>query len=214
MTPEYIFVHHTAVSYEKNPDQWQATDNYHRGKGWGGGGYNYEISKVGGVHQFREDGSPTAAQYQQNMNDGRAISICLDGNFDIEVPTDEQCRALYELITEKMNEFDIPRQNVFPHRHVAKYKSCWGRLVPTDIMSYLEGRLQINAVPDWAEETVQVFTDEKIATEWGRPHEDLTNEELGYIMYRLGLSKRLHKHVSKLEFCHMMFKAGFKERKQ
>ena len=56
-TPQYIFIHHTFVSYTKNADQWRATDNYHREKGWGGGGYNYEVAANGSIHQFRADGT-------------------------------------------------------------------------------------------------------------------------------------------------------------
>jgi len=146
-TPTHIFVHHTAVSYDKNPDQWNATNNYHRDK-WGVesslgyyAGYNYEISKIGSIKQFRVDGEVTVAQYQKNMNDGRAISICLDGNFDIEDPTDDQVKVLYSLIETKMKQYGIKRENIKPHRHVAP-KTCWGSRLPDDVMGYLEERLK------------------------------------------------------------------------
>lgn len=157
-TPQYVFIHHTAVSYNKNPDQWKATDNYHRGKGWGGGGYNYEISKAGAVHQFREDGATTAAQYQDNMNDGRAISICLDGNFDGELPTAEQKEAVAKLLKEKMEKYNIPKENVFCHRHVATYKSCPGKLLPDDIYSYFISMAKKDTnipILNWAVEAVE-----------------------------------------------------------
>jgi len=123
--PQYIFIHHTAVSYTKNPDQAEATDNYHKQQ-WNMisslgfyGGYNYEISAAGKVTQFRVDGEITAAQYQENMNDGRAISIALDGNFDSELPTEAQMLAIKELILAKMEEFNIPIENIKKHRDVA-----------------------------------------------------------------------------------------------
>jgi len=206
--PLYIFGHHTAVSYDKNPDQWEATDRYHRDKGWGGGGYNYEISKMGGIHQFREDGTPTAAQYQQNMNDGRAISIAVDGNFDIELPTDEQCRALYDLVKRKMEQYDIPRENVFPHRKVAGYKSCWGRLLPDDILDYLETRLGVDTTPPEFKEAIQVSVDEDIANHWDYPNKDITNEELCFIFYRIGWTEKLHEKLSKAEVVHILHKQG------
>lgn len=205
-TPTYIFGHHTAVSYKDNPDQWQATDNYHRNKGWGGGGYNYEISMLGSVHQFRQDGDPTAAQYQQSMNDGRAISIAVDGNFDIEYPTDEQCRALYDLVISKMEEFSIPRENVFPHRHVAGYKSCWGRLLPDDILDYLETRLGIDPTAEYLKPSIQKSIDEDIATHWDYPNRVLTNAELCFLLYRIGWTNKLHKEISKAEFVHILDK--------
>lgn len=152
-TPQYIFIHHTAVSYKKNPKQWPATDAYHKGKGWGGGGYNYEIAADGSVHQFRKDGSITAAQYQKSMNDGRAISICLDGNFDIEDPTPEQMAAVKKLIEEKMEAYKIPKQNVYPHRYVAGYKTCCGSRVPDNVFEYFVGS-QPQEAPDWAKNAV------------------------------------------------------------
>lgn len=132
---QYIFIHHTAVSYQKNPDQWEATDNYHKSKGWGQGGYNYEVAKDGSIHQFREDGSITAAQYQEKMNDGRALSICLDGNFDEELPTEEQKATLAKFLQEKMAAYNIPKENIFGHRHIAP-KTCPGKLLPDDLYSY------------------------------------------------------------------------------
>lgn len=157
--PRYIFIHHTAVSYDKNPDQWKATDKYHKSKGWGGGGYNYEIAKNGSIHQFREDGAVTAAQYQQNMNDGRAISICLDGNFNVEEPTLEQKEAAQKLIKEKMEKYEIPKENVFCHRKVATYKSCPGKLLPDDIYDYFFSLLHM---PSPIQQTQQISNHQSI----------------------------------------------------
>lgn len=147
-TPQYIFIHHTAVSYKKNPKQWPATDAYHKGKGWGGGGYNYEIAADGEVHMFRADGTVTAAQYQKSMNDGRAISICLDGNFDIEDPTPEQMEAVRVLICQKMAAYNIPAEHIFPHRYVAGYKTCCGSRIPDNVFAYFV-KAQTEA-PEWA----------------------------------------------------------------
>lgn len=162
MKPQYIFIHHTAVSYEKNPDQWKATDAFHKEKGWGGGGYNYEISKAGSVHQFRKDGAVTAAQYQENMNDGRAISICLDGNFDIELPTPEQKEAVAALLKEKMATFNIPEANIRTHRSVAigpsgkPYKSCPGNLLPDNIyLFFMPKKDTAQPILQWAQEAIE-----------------------------------------------------------
>lgn len=147
--PEYIFIHHTAISYTKNPDQWKATENYHKGKGWGAGGYNYEIAANGSVHQFRKDGSVTAAQYQENMNDGRAISICLDGNFDSEDPTPQQMVAVRKLVGEKMLQYGIPAKNILPHRKVAP-KTCPGKIIPDDLVKYFKIEpITILNIPEW-----------------------------------------------------------------
>lgn len=134
--PQYIFIHHTALSREVIPNQWKRTEVYHKSKGWGTGGYNYEISAAGGVHQFRGDGTYTAAQYQKNMNDGRALSIALDGNFDKEHPTEKQMEALRKLVKEKMSQYGIQPKNIKKHRDISS-THCPGLNIPEDVYSWL-----------------------------------------------------------------------------
>ena len=123
-TLKYIVVHHTAVSQTINPDQFDATNNYHKqmfGMQSSLGfwvGYNYEISANGTVRQARVDGEETAAQLGHNKD---SLSICMDGNFDIEMPTQAQIDSLKKLCTEKMAQYNIPLENVFPHRYFATY---------------------------------------------------------------------------------------------
>lgn len=123
-----IVVHHTGVSYEENPDQFNQTNEYHK-KLWNFksslglyGGYNYEISKTGVVRQFRKDGEETAAVKGHNLN---SIHICLDGNFDAEFPTIDQLNSLKELLLKKCAEYDIPYTEIYPHRKYAG-KTCYG----------------------------------------------------------------------------------------
>lgn len=183
MKPSYICIHHTAVSYTKNEDQWKATERYHISKGWGGGGYNYEVAADGGIHQFREDGTPTAAQYQKNMNDGRCISICLDGNFDIELPTAAQIEAVRELLEEKMKEYAIPKENVLKHRDLAFYKSCPGKLIPDDVYSYFMKK----EVPKWAEDAWSWALSQKLINENSEPTEEFIR--MLVVLHRYDLSK-------------------------
>lgn len=127
-------VHHTAVSYDKNSDQFAANNHYHKNK-WKFKsslgfylGYNYEIAANGLVRQARKDGEKTAACYQFDMNDGRAIHIALDGNFDIEKPKPAQVFALRDLMKELVKRYDIKRENIQFHNEYAN-KSCPGKNV-------------------------------------------------------------------------------------
>lgn len=147
-----IIVHHTASPYAGNPDQFNATNRYHRERfadvasklGYFVG-YTYEIAKDGTVHQARNEDEQTVAVKEQSMN-FKGISICLDGEFDkLELPTDEQCKALLKLIREVQGRWNIPDSRVFPHRHFAvtkgkPYKMCWGARLPDDIIGYLMSR--------------------------------------------------------------------------
>lgn len=207
-TPKYIFIHHTAVSREKNPDQWQATNAYHKGKNWGTpmkpiytpvsslglyGGYNYEVSASGSVKQFRVDGEETVAQYQpfgnvKNLNDGSAISICLDGNFDIELPTEEQKKAVAKLIAQKMEQYKIPKQNVFCHRKVAP-KTCPGLKLPSDIYNYfisMENNTS-NEIPEWAKESAEKAKNKGVIKDWSNPNAPVSKAELAKILDNLKL---------------------------
>lgn len=129
MAIKYIVIHHTAVSHKVNPDQFINTNDYHKqlfnmksSLGFWVG-YNYTISASGNVRQTRVDGEETAAQIGHNFD---SISICLDGNFDIEFPTDAQVNALTELIKEKARIYGVRSENIVPHRRFAN-KSCYGK---------------------------------------------------------------------------------------
>jgi hypothetical protein len=183
MKPKYIFIHHTGVSYTQNPNQWKATDNYHKAKGWGGGGYNYEISKAGGVHQFRKDGAFTAAQYQNNMNNGQAISIALDGHFDHEEPTDKQCKAIWELMNEKMEKHGIPEDNILNHREIAP-KTCPGTMIWDNPYAYFKDRVGAgDKASEWALEA-QDWVKEYGISDGKRPQDSISREEVWVMLKR------------------------------
>ncbi len=142
--PSFIVIHHSAVSYMQNADQFEANNSYHRAK-WNFIsslgyylGYNYEIAPSGRLRQARADGEQTAAvteswathgvfpRYTGWMNDGRCIHICLDGNFDVEKPMPEQVYALRDLMKQKCTQYGIPAKNIYFHRNFAP-KTCPGR---------------------------------------------------------------------------------------
>jgi len=142
--PTYLTLHHSAVSHDKNPDQFLANNAYHEAQ-WNMKsslgfylGYTYEISRSGKVLQARADGEATAAVTQSWalygvlprftgwMNDGRAIHICLDGNFDIEKPEPAQIYALRDLLKKLASKYKIPPGNLYLHRNFTNQKSCPG----------------------------------------------------------------------------------------
>lgn len=86
------------------------------------GGYNFQIEPDGTIGQYRKVGEETIGATGYNFD---SIHICLSGNFDIELPTTEQKQALKKLLEKYIKEFNIPPQNIFPHRKVAN-KSCYG----------------------------------------------------------------------------------------
>jgi len=124
--PSNIIIHHSGVSWQKNSDQFIANNSYHQ-RLWKFRsslgfylGYNYEINKMGYVRQARANGEATAACYQRSMNDGRAIHICLDGNFEIERPYPNEIYALRDLLKSLFGRYPIPKENIFFHRQFAR----------------------------------------------------------------------------------------------
>ena len=150
--PKYIIVHHSLVSRNDNYEQFDAIDRYHKSKGWGKIGYQYLIEPNGEQKQGRED-NESGAHTSQRMMNYRSIGICLSGNFDIEEPTIEQCKALYGLIRRLQRLYKIEDKDVLPHRYYAGYKSCWGTKLPNDIIGYCERRIANHEdKPQWKRE--------------------------------------------------------------
>jgi len=130
-------IHHSAVSHAVNKDQFRANNKYHKAK-WNFKsslgyylGYNYEISANGKTRQARKEGERTAACYQSNMNDGRCIHICLDGNFDIEKPTAKQIFALRDLLKKIVKKYGDKKSFLVYHSDYAP-KTCPGKYLQND----------------------------------------------------------------------------------
>lgn len=121
-TPKSLIIHHEAPPSIVTGDRFNAVDQYHKDLGWGGIGYHYFIEKSGLVKQGRKDDEEGAHTIGQNTS---SLGICLAGNFDLELPTPQQIKSLRMLCQEKMQQYGIPLEKVYPHRKFAK-KSCYG----------------------------------------------------------------------------------------
>ena len=128
---EYLIIHNTAVSREVNNAQFEATNNYHKDKGFPKSilgfyvGYHYMIIPSGKIIQARKDYEVGAHCKEKYMN-WRSIGICLTGKFDIEEPTKEQLSALNNLVLRLMSFHKIKSKKVVGHRVFAN-KTCPGK---------------------------------------------------------------------------------------
>lgn len=184
--PKNIIVHHTAVSRTKNNNQFEATDNYHKSKGWGQIGYHYLIEPSGEVKQGRKDNEVGAHTSQLEMN-YFSLGICLTGDFDIEEPTKEQIVSLKTLIQSKQKQYDIHDDHVYPHRKFATYKSCWGKLLPDDILTYLKMKTAplSEDVSPWAVEAVRKAKAKGVMVNFNNPQAPMTDDDWQYVFSRL-----------------------------
>lgn len=132
-TPKYLIIHHTGGT-DKNPlldtsnHTMETVDAYHKSLGWDGIGYNWYIEKSGLLKKGRDEAKTGA--HTIGYND-KSIGICLAGNFDATMPTNEQIATLQRLLVEKVAQYGISKENVVPHRKFAS-KTCYGKKLGDD----------------------------------------------------------------------------------
>lgn len=129
--PEFIIVHHTGGT-DTNPladtssHTFEIVDIYHKSLGWEAIGYHYFIEKDGNIKTGRPEDYHGAHCIGYNE---KSIGICLAGNFDLTLPTQEQINSLRELLSKIREKYKIPLENIVPHRKFAQ-KTCYGSKLP------------------------------------------------------------------------------------
>ena len=129
-TPKYLIVHHEAppVVIPDTAKRFDIVDQYHKSKGWGGIGYHAFIERDGELKQGRADNEEGAHTIGKNQE---SLGICMAGNMDLQDPTTAQVETLTKWLKEKMAQYNIPIENVVPHRRFAN-KSCYGLRLKDD----------------------------------------------------------------------------------
>jgi N-acetylmuramoyl-L-alanine amidase len=132
MIPTHIILHHSLTKDSKTVS-WQAIRQYHMAElGWRAIGYHYGIEMVSGFYEIlkgRMDDETGAHCRQDGMN-RRSLGICCVGNYDVYAPDITMMFKLKQLVRSLMHIHNIPAENIYPHSHFAKYKSCPGKLFP------------------------------------------------------------------------------------
>lgn len=151
---EFIILHHSQTPDRKFLSDFEAIKNFHmsyRFKGdiitkeqadafekegkkitlpWKDIAYHFVIEYLNNELAIREGRDiETSGAHCVGMN-GRALGICLVGDYDTAEPVDEQLTALVSLCRALMNRFSIPEQNIKPHHFYASWKSCPGNKFP------------------------------------------------------------------------------------
>jgi hypothetical protein len=128
-TPKEIVVHHDGVS--RKGASFEIVDAYHKTQHFPLSslgfyvGYHFWIERDGTVRQARKEDEIGAHTLGQNYT---ALGIGLAGNFDKEMPTDEQVAALAALLSRLCFAHSIAYDHIFPHRHFNP-KTCYGMLL-------------------------------------------------------------------------------------
>lgn len=132
--PEYLIVHHTATDRDRTT--FASVNSYHQ-RLWNFKstlgyycGYHIFITADGTITKARAEHEVGAHTKQKRMN-WRSIGICLTGNFDTQEPSEAQKHSLQVVLSILMAKYNIPKENIVPHRHFAP-KSCYGKKLPND----------------------------------------------------------------------------------
>lgn len=90
---EYIVIHHTASTAKETVEQ---IHNFHiNNNGWAGIGYHFYIRKDGTIYRGRPE--KYIGAHCENYN-SVSLGICLEGNFEIEKPTEKQIQSVTDLV--------------------------------------------------------------------------------------------------------------------
>ncbi|MBU6430901.1 MAG: N-acetylmuramoyl-L-alanine amidase [Patescibacteria group bacterium] len=130
--PTKIIVHHSADITQT--DQLAKINEYHKERDFPVSslgyyvGYHYLINHAGQLTQTRKIEDEGAHCIGLNFD---SIGICMEGNFDIELPTDAQKATLGNLLVELCAQFNFDVTDIFPHR-CFRNTSCYGNLLSPD----------------------------------------------------------------------------------
>lgn len=123
ITTDMIVIHHTAK------DDMSVADihDLHLTKGWAGIAYHKVILADGTVENGRPE--PMIGAHALGANP-RSIGIVVDGDFHSKPPTNAQMDTLVTLTRSYMLKYNIPVENVVPHREVTPGTECPGEKFP------------------------------------------------------------------------------------
>jgi N-acetylmuramoyl-L-alanine amidase len=112
---KYLVIHHSGTS--RDLTTFESVRDYHiNERGFWDIGYHYFIDGKGILHKGRPEnyvGAHTATP-PPSMN-FMSLGICLAGNFNVEIPNQDQLITLSGLIRDLRQKYNIPISNVIGH---------------------------------------------------------------------------------------------------
>lgn len=128
MIPTEIIIHHSFTK-DNETVSWGAIRKFHvEDRGWKDIGYHFGVEQVGREYEIfvgRMLTEQGAHCYGQNEY---SIGVCIVGNFDIVPPPIDQWNLAVRLVRSLCTVFNIPKDQVYPHRKFAPWKTCPGRV--------------------------------------------------------------------------------------
>lgn len=125
-TPKKIIVHHSGDATKE--DQFAKINDYHKSREFPIStlgfyvGYHYLINHEGELTKCREESDEGAHTRGLNF---QSIGVCLEGNFNMEQPTQAQKETLGKLLVELCERYFLDVMDIYPHRAFGN-TDCYG----------------------------------------------------------------------------------------
>lgn len=120
--------YHHAASASSDPagavERILEYQRFHQNQGWPDVAYHFLVDQAGRIYEGRpvDAAGDTFTSYDPTGH----FLVCLDGNFDIDVPSDESIDALSQILAWAAQHFKIPPESLTGHRDHSPETTCPG----------------------------------------------------------------------------------------
>lgn len=125
--PVRLTFHH-AASASSDPagalERIREYQRFHQDAGWPDVAYHFLVDQAGRIYEGRPVGA--VGDTFTNYDPTGHFLVCLDGNFDVDVPTDESTDALTLILAWAAQRFGIDPQSLTGHRDHSPETTCPG----------------------------------------------------------------------------------------
>lgn len=128
-TIDTLTVHHAGDhSASGGPARYRSWQAYHQSRGWGDLAYHYIIGVGGTVYEARDTmyRGDTGTNYDTTGH----FLVVVEGNFEIDMPTEEQLDSLVRVLAWAAQRFDVSPSTIGGHRDHAATSCPGGNLYP------------------------------------------------------------------------------------
>lgn len=125
--PVRLTFHHAAAA-SSDPagalERIREYQRFHQDAGWPDVAYHFLVDQAGRIYEGRPVGA--VGDTFTNYDPTGHFLVCLDGNFDVDVPTSESIDASISILAWAAQRFDIDPQTLTGHRDHSPETTCPG----------------------------------------------------------------------------------------
>jgi len=141
-TIDALTIHHAGdQTAARGPERYRSWQASHMDRGWGDLAYHYIIGVDGTVYEGRDTRyeGDTGTNYDPNGH----FLVVVEGNFDIDAPTQSQLDSLVSVLAWAATQFDVSPSTIAGHRDYASTACPGGNLYPYIASGELEADVRV-----------------------------------------------------------------------